>query len=269
MESKEIFNKSTPSGIHLPGETAQHHKHRHPAMVRLKNRFLAGLLVLVPVMVAIWALRVMLDLASRYFGPSVSRLLRHYVPEGSFILNLTGPIVTVVSVLLALLVVLAVGYLTTFLAVRKLIHIGESIVQRIPVVKFFYNTPKEVMTTLMAPTTTKEKRVVFVQFPRAGAWSLAFATDEIRDTCGMAKLVAVFMPTAPNPTTGFLVYMDPEEVRECALTVEQAARLILSGGILSPDSIPTRPYMGMAVPPMTPIEAEGLVKPEQARAIVK
>lgn len=216
---------------------------------RLKKRFLAGLLVIIPMFVAVWAVGIILGVATNYFGGPVRRGFELFIdprgPYGYYI----PPLVTATALLIALGVVIAIGWLSTFIVVRRIIKGGERLVARIPVIKFFYKTPKEVLQTLAVKKEgTGEKRVVLIQYPTPGCYALAFATAEVRDFAGHEKLVAVFMPTTPNPTTGFLMFLRAELILDTDLSVEEAAKLMISGGILSPETMATAPWRGLHAP---------------------
>lgn len=215
---------------------------------RARGWFLAGILVIVPALAAIWAVTLILNLADRWFGPAVEEALRMVLPADREWVERVPFLVKSVSLLIALGVVMAVGWMSTFLFVRKAIAIGEDIVSRIPVVKFFYHTPKEVIRTLTSAKSQTFKRVVLIEWPRPGVWCLAFATAEVTVRRGATAEteVAVFMPSTPNPTTGFMMLLRPEEVLDTAIEVEDGVRMIMSGGLLSPAAIDTRPWSGLA-----------------------
>jgi uncharacterized membrane protein len=161
---------------------------------------------------------------------------------------------------LALVVIMAVGYLSTFFFIRRIILIGEGIVTRVPFIKFFYATPKEVLNTLTMPKNDSRKRVVMIEYPRKGIWGFAFATGEINRNPDGARLIAVFLPTTPNPTSGFLLYLPEHDVLDTNISVEDGARLIISGGILSPTDVHTQKFTGLdnppELPPLGPLHAD-------------
>jgi uncharacterized membrane protein len=196
---------------------------------------------------AVWAVTLILGLADRWFGPAVGEALRVVLPKDRQWVERVPLLVQLVSLLIALGVVVAVGWLSTFLAVRKAITLGEDLVSRIPVVKFFYHTPKEVIRTLTSAKADTFRRVVLIEWPRRDAWCLAFATAEVlveRDGVAVPH-VAVFMPSTPNPTSGFLMFLPAEDVRDTAIAVEEGVRMIMSGGLLSPRAIATSRWSGL------------------------
>ncbi|MDX2175818.1 MAG: DUF502 domain-containing protein [Candidatus Sumerlaeia bacterium] len=198
--------------------------------------------MIVPVYAAVWAVMLVFAISDSLFGDYVRHGARSAIdPEGEFG-YLIGTIVSVFSLAIAFGVIVGIGWLSKFLVVKELIQIGERFVTRIPVVKFFYITPKEVIQTLTQDRGASYKRVVMIQYPARGFWCVAFATNEVHVHQGEDAMVAVFMPTTPNPTTGFLMFYPVSDVLDTDLTLEDGFRMIMSGGILSPGVVRTRPY---------------------------
>lgn len=209
---------------------------------RLRRRFIAGLLVVIPFIAAVWAIGIIFSIAESYFGPSVRAIVELVIdPKGEYRFAI-GPFVRVISLLIAGAFIVAIGWLSTFIAVRKVIALGESVVHKIPIVKFFYTTPKEVMSTLSATTGSSYHRVVMFDYLSEGTKALGFATGELRGPGGGQTLISIFMPTTPNPTTGFLLYVPVDRVLDTNLDFEAAIRVIMSGGILTAGGIETRPF---------------------------
>ena len=233
-------------------QEARRFSKRGTAFERIRRHFIAGILVLIPALVAAYAVILIMNGTEKIFGELVLRLFRldpsdpkadtFYVELGS----------RVVSFLLACLVIMAAGYLSTFFLVRRVILWGERLVGRVPLIKFFYNTPKEVLHTFTMSRRNSFKRVVMVEYPRKGMWCLAFATGEVIRRPDNIRLVAIFLPTTPNPTSGFLIYVHSDEVYDTNIPVEQGARMIISGGILSPDELCTQKFSGLDDMPMLP-----------------
>jgi len=219
--------------------------------LRMRRRFLAGVLVVVPVIIVLWAIRIILNLAEGNFGPIVRVYVELLIdPQGGY-RGLIPPLVQIISLMIALAFITAVGWLSTFFAVRKVIVMGEALLHKIPFIKFFYSTPKEVISTLMSTQGNSYNRTVLIEYPQPGVWAFAFATAEMQDLADAPVRVAVFMPTTPNPTTGFLMYLAPEQVRDVDIEFEEAIRIIMSGGILSTRKLTSRPFeVGRPAPPV-------------------
>lgn len=240
-----------------------------PLLERFRRIFLAGLLVTVPVFVCVYAMYLIMTLADRIFGKGVEQVIGMYysgLPEdGAISLVVRGSL----SFLLAVVAISFIGWLSTFILIRKFISIGEYVVNRVPLVKFFYNTPKEVINTLTMPRKGAAKRVVMIEYPRRGMWCLAFATGEVTRRPDGTRLVAVFLPTTPNPTSGFLLYIPASDVLDTNIPVEQGARMIISGGILSPEYLYTQKFSGLEsapkLPPLEPLTIEEAAQIESTR----
>lgn len=227
---------------------------------RARRHFLAGILVIIPAVIATTALVFLMDNSKKVFGGLVRGALA-LLPDP---MQLDGWYiewaVSIVSFIIAIIAVMAVGYFSTFFLVRRAISFGEGIVSRIPGLKFFYNTPKEVLHTFTASRKNSFKRVVMVEYPRRGMWCLAFATGEVILRPDNRQVVAIFLPTTPNPTSGFLIYVNADEVFDTNIPVEDGARMIISGGILSPPELSLQKFSSLegmpALPPLPPLTVD-------------
>ncbi len=227
---------------------------------RVRRYFLAGMLVLLPAAFALFVIWQVMEVADSLFGWLVDQFFIAVLnPEDpdrfkDTIGNRTylRAVKNVVSFVFALFFIIAVGWLSTFLLVRRAITFGERLVDRLPFVKFLYNTPKEVLSTFTSSKLTSFKRVVLLEYPRRGIWALGFATGELRQSPNDRHLISVFVPTTPNPTSGFLLLVPAEDVLDTNIPVEDGARLIISGGILSPERIYSQRFAGMDVTPRMP-----------------
>lgn len=210
----------------------------------VRTRVVAGLIVLVPVGITFLVLRFLLRSTAGVLAPLVTRLLG----------QLPDAVVAAISVCALVVLLYLVGVLTTYLVGRRLIAFGESVVARIPLVKTVYSASKQVVQALSLPNRKSFKSVVWVEFPRPGLLALGFVTGTIQDSDG-TRFYKVFIPTTPNPTTGFFELVPSQEAREADLTVEEAIKMIVSGGILSPDrldgSYPNQPSPNES-PPVPP-----------------
>ncbi|HJN75220.1 MAG TPA: DUF502 domain-containing protein [Myxococcota bacterium] len=207
----------------------------------LRNAFLAGLAVLIPAGVTLWALVTVtsvvdsvLDVLPPAVHPEV--VLGRYLdmPDGVFPLPGLG-----ISV--ALIIVLSVGTATRFYAGRKLVEFLEAIVFRVPLLSGVYQGLKKLVDTFTGESM-RFRQVVMIEYPRRGAWAIAFLTgeagylDAARDF-GQDQPVSVFLPTTPNPTSGFYLVLPRRDVRRLDISVEEAFKLIMSAGIVQPDEL--------------------------------
>ncbi len=251
QKEKETVNEPVPlSPFKKKGKRAR-------AWERVRRLFIAGILVIVPAFIAIYTVWLIMDGADKIFGPSLENLVREFVSEETNqdrILNkpYSDTVRTIISFLLAVIVILFVGWLSTFFFIRRMIAFGERLVSRIPLLKFLYHTPKEVITTFTASKKDSFKRVVMVEYPRRNCWALGFATGEVIRRPDNIHLIAIFVPTTPNPTSGFMLLVPAEELYDTNIPVEEGARIIISGGILTPDTLHTQRFSGLDASPDLP-----------------
>lgn len=226
---------------------------------RLRRHFLAGLLVIIPAFVAVYAVFVIMNTADRLFGGIVQSVMETFLPSELANKTYVEAIRAFVSFLLASILVFFIGYISTFFIVRRAIGWGEAVVGRLPLIKFFYYTPKEVLSTFTSANKQAFKRVVLIEYPRRGIWCLGFATGEVVKQPDETPLVAIFLPTTPNPTSGFLLLIPKQDVHDTNIPVEDGARLIISGGLLAPAHIYAQRFAGLeqipTLPPLEPLRA--------------
>jgi uncharacterized membrane protein len=201
--------------------------------LKIRKRILTGILTIVPMAVTVWVIYVLGVNFHKIFKPIITRYLHIESPFLGFC----------ISFLLMLLAVYVIGFLSAFLVIKKMIAIGEKILSKIPFVKVLYSSTKQVIDTLTLPQRKVFKKVVIVEYPRKGFHAIAFVTGETVVGDNREKLVSVFMPTTPNPTTGFLFMVPESELRETDMSVSDGMRALLSGGILVQPEIPLRPYV--------------------------
>jgi len=151
------------------------------------------------------------------------------IPEG-FRIPFLGLVVT-------LLIVLAVGWLTTNFFGKKLFELGELMIEKIPFVRRIYKGSKQVVSSIAEADTSTFRKVVLIEFPRRGLLAIGFVTGESRgevQRITRENMLNVFVPTMPNPTSGFLIFSPPEELTEVSMTIEEGIKYVVSGGIVTP-----------------------------------
>lgn len=199
---------------------------------RLRNYLIAGLLIWVPVMVTVWVVR----FVSGILDQSIVLLPPPWRPEAVF-----GQYVPGFGVVLALLVLFLTGLLARDLVGEKMIEGVEALVRKIPVIGPIYGGAKTFSETVLTDKGRSFKQVVMVEFPRKGTWGLGFLMsedwDEVRERIG-PDMVQVFVPTTPNPTTGFLVIVHRDEVVHMDTTVDEAFKMLFTLGVIPPDPRP-------------------------------
>jgi uncharacterized membrane protein len=199
---------------------------------RLRNIFLTGLLITVPITLTIFILNFLfksLDTLSPVFTNWLI-ILGAPLPEGYRIPFL--------GMAMTLLIVFLIGVVTTNIFGKKMLNLWESIVEKIPFVRRIYKGTKQVVFSLSTMDTTAFTKVVLIEFPRKGAYAIGFVTGQ---TSGeLLRLTSnnhmkVFVPTTPNPTSGFIVLAHFNELNELDMTIEEGIKYVVSGGIVSPE----------------------------------
>lgn len=211
--------------------SAEHHKRGFLGSIR--SNFLAGLAVIAPGVLTVW---LVWNVVTWIDGIVMPLIPRRFQPE-----VLTGWDVPGVGVALFLVFTLVMGYFTKGFIGRTLVGWGERIVEAMPIVRSIYNAVKQIADTILARTAPTFDRVCLVEYPRKGIWATAFISTttrgEVADKVPEAdELVSVFLPTTPNPTSGFLLFVPRRDVIELDMSIEDAAKLVISAGLVYPDT---------------------------------
>ncbi len=212
---------------------AQFRVRRRSIAAAVRNNFLTGLVVVAPVLITfyiIWGIITFVDSRIVPWVPQVynpSTYIEYDVPGfGLFVF------VVVTSI---------VGYFTKNLFGRQIVRTIESWVERMPIVRSIYNALKQIVETILSQSASSFQKACLIEYPRKGIWSMAFVatrtTGEIPRRAGDRELISVFLPSTPNPTTGFLLFVPAEDVVLLEMSIEEAAKLIISAGLVVP---PTR-----------------------------
>lgn len=194
-------------------------------LVHIRRYLIAGLLVWLPV----WVTLLVIQFVFHILNNSLSLLPHKYHIPG-------------LDIVIAFLVVFITGMVATNVIGHRLVHFGETIIKRIPLVRAIYSSVKQVLHTIMSSNGQAFRRVLLIEYPRKGVWSIAFQTGSvaatIQDSVGQ-KCLTAFVPTTPNPTSGFLVVVPETEVKELAMTVDDALKMVISLGVVQPvDAVP-------------------------------
>jgi uncharacterized membrane protein len=200
-------------------------------IVSIRNAFFTGALLLAPLIVTIWAFGKIIDLVGGTFRP----LFESYLPQSLQSLPLLWDLLTTL-VIFAL--VTALGFLSHYVFGRVFLRLIERFIQSIPGVNAVYNSVRQVVSTFGTKNRNLYNKVVLVQFPRAGTWTLGFLTNkgqaEAQAKAGVGELWTVFVPTTPNPTGGYLLMFPADEVIELDMSVGDGMKMIISGGAVVP-----------------------------------
>ncbi|MDX5332895.1 MAG: DUF502 domain-containing protein [Gammaproteobacteria bacterium] len=197
----------------------------------MKRYLIAGLLVWVPLGITFLVIRALVGVMDR----TLLLLPPDWRPEA-----LLGFPVPGLGIVLSILVVLVTGMVVANLLGRKLVEGWESLLNRIPLVRSIYSAVKQILETIFVAGGKSFRKVLMVEYPRRGLWTLAFqtgsGTEEVHDKAGH-RLMTVFVPTTPNPTSGFIILVPEEDIIELDMSVEDGLKLIMSLGVVAP---PTR-----------------------------
>ncbi len=199
--------------------------------LKLRKYFLTGLVVIAPISITVYLTWKVIDGVD---GLVRSLLPAAYNPETYFAVTLPGIGLVITFVFLTLLGALAANVMG-----RALIGLGEKIVNRMPVIRGVYTTVKQIAETMMAQSASTFRDVVLIEYPRKGLWALAFvssdAMKQIEEKTDGEDMINVFLPTTPNPTSGFLLFVARRDCVFLDISVEQAVKYIISAGLVSPD----------------------------------
>lgn len=215
----------------------------------LRNNFLAGLFVLLPLAVTIIVVQFLLQKIGG--GPSVllyEHLLTRYELFGAsdavtfeaYLANhpIIGNVLNLVATLVILLIITCVGILSRYFIGKFFVNLADRVLGSVPLINTVYNTAKQIVQTFSSQKRAVFQKVVLVQFPRAGTYAMGFLTGkadgEIPARADAGTLTNVFIPTTPNPTSGFLLMIPSKEVIELDMTVGEGMKLIISGGAVIP-----------------------------------
>ncbi len=194
---------------------------------KMWRRFLTGLILVVPAGVVIFVLVWLFTGIDGLLQPGIKAIFGNEIPGLGFA-------ITIVIVYLA-------GLFASNVVGRRLIRFGESLLARIPLLKQLYSGTKQVISSLSGTGLSKAafREVVLVEFPREGMKTVAFVTNETKDESGR-KLLMIFIPTAPLPTSGYFEIVTEDKVTRSNITVDEAMQMIISSGMLAPDKIDTK-----------------------------
>ncbi len=199
-------------------------------LVTFRNAFFTGALLLAPLVVTWLAFKWIIDAVGGTFRPIYSPYLPGSLQRIPFFWDL-------VTTGVVILLVTALGYLSRYVLGKVFFSIGERAIQRIPGIGAVYNSVKQIVATFGSQNRNVFSKVVMVEFPRKGVWSIGFLTNkaqgEAQSSTGQ-EIWTVFVPTTPNPTSGFLVLVPQQEVTELDMTVGDGMKMIISGGAVLP-----------------------------------
>lgn len=195
----------------------------------IRRWVIAGLLVWVPLVVTLWVLQLLINFLDR----SLMLVPEPWRPE-----NLLGYAIPGIGIVLSLVLIVVTGALAANIIGKRVVRAGESLLARIPLVRTIYSSVKRLTETVLDENGTSFRKVFLIEWPRRELWTLAFQTGEpvasVQDST-QQEMLTIFVPTTPNPTSGFIMFAPREDVIELDMSVEDAVRMVISLGSVTPE----------------------------------
>jgi uncharacterized membrane protein len=220
----------------------------------LKNDLIAGLLVVIPLATTIW----LSVSTARWAIDLFTRIPKQINPFDGLNPILTDVLNFSVGFTVPLLSILIIGLMARNIAGRWLLDFGERFLQAIPLAGSVYKTLKQILETLLSDSKSKFRRVVLVEYPRKGVWTMGFVTGKISPQLQnhlQEEVISVFIPTTPNPTSGWYTVVPQREALDIDISIEDAFKILISGGIVSPE-MPEVKSTGSVAKPSKPVMVE-------------
>ncbi|MFO1190462.1 MAG: DUF502 domain-containing protein [Alphaproteobacteria bacterium] len=233
MESNDSANPPPqPTGTAEGSKPAPHghtHSFRSRVFARLRGWLLAGILVTAPLALTVWLIY--------WFVQTVDDLVNTALPLAYQPRTYLNTDIPGLGLVIAIVALMLIGATARGVIGSYFVHLGERILNRMPIVRGVYGALKQVFETVLSNQATAFREVVLVEFPRKNAWTIGFITGEtIREVQNMAaaKVYNVFVPTTPNPTSGYLIFVSEPEIVRLSMSVEEGLKMVVSGGIVTP-----------------------------------
>ena len=199
-------------------------------MKHLRNYFISGLLFWIPLALTFIVIRFFLEFLNKIIPTK-------YLPETLFNLNTDFP---GSGIILVLLVILVTGVMVSNILGRKLVALWERVLNKIPGFRNIYNVLKKVSDTVFNTSTESFRKAFLIQYPSKGIWVIAFQSGDYKGEAQSIigeEMINLFVPTTPNPTSGFFVMMPKKDAFELNMTVEEAFKIVISAGVVIPSSL--------------------------------
>ncbi len=216
---------------------------RSPFMARMRTYFFTGVIVAAPISITIYVTWSIIEWFDEQFLPLVPDLPPHIAERLKLPFDLPFEIPGL-GLIVALVGLTVIGFLTANLLGRSIVKLGERLVDRMPIVRGIYNVLKQLFETVLTDSSKAFQHAALVEYPRRGLYTIGFVAG---DTKGEVlrrtelDLVSVYVPTTPNPSSGFILFIPREDVRVLDMSVEQAMKYVVSVGVVVPPDLKTRP----------------------------
>ena len=212
-------------------EPSKEKPHRRGFFGRLRTYFFTGVLVTAPVAITMWLAWEFVTYVDGKVTPIIPAV---WNPENYLPFSLPG-----LGLLLIFIGLTTVGFFTAGILGRSLVHSGERILDRLPVIRSVYSALKQIFETVFKEQSNAFREVVLIEYPRRESWAIGFitgdATGQIQEKTP-GESINIFLPTTPNPTSGFLLFIPRSETRSLQMTVEEGIKMVVSGGIVTPEA---------------------------------
>ncbi len=208
-------------------------KHRAGIITRLRNYFLTGFVICAPLAITIYLTWTLVEWVDSWVKPYLPEV---YNPDNYLPFSVPG-----FGLLVALFMITMVGFLTANLIGRSIVSYGESLLSRMPLVRNLYSGLKQIFQTVFNEKSESFKEVALIEYPRKGLWALVFIATETKGEPqkkldeAAGQTISVFLPTTPNPTSGFLLFVPEVDLVRLDMGVEEAAKLVISAGLVTPE----------------------------------
>ena len=198
---------------------------------RLINYFLTGIILCAPVGITIYLIRSFIVFSDEVVKPYIPDL---YNPESYVPFSIPG-----LGIIFSIVALTILGWLAAWTFGRQFVNLGEAILSRLPVIRTIYNTLKQIFESILSQDSPSYQKVGLIEYPRPGIWALGFIAatttgkiaERVNQLC-QDRVITMFIPTAPNPTSGFILFVPEKDILYLDIKVDLAARFILSGGLV-------------------------------------
>ena len=191
-----------------------------------KNYFITGLFSIIPLAITFTIIKWLFE----FFSKPGKKMINYILPNSNspFIENIIGFVLTFLFIYL-------IGVIISNVVGKRLYLLFEKILAKIPLINYIYNTIKQITDTLTISKKQAFKKVVYIEYPKKDVWTIALVTGESKDSEGN-QYYQIFVPTTPNPTSGFMLYIKKENTKETNMNIDEGLKIIISGGMLAPET---------------------------------
>lgn len=224
----EELSKGSLAQLTSPDDETKHSRFG----AQLRNSFLTGLIIVGPIGITLYMVYTFVNFIDSWVKPYVPQV---YNPETYLPFSIPG-----LGLIFAILGIMFIGALTANLFGRSLVNYGESVLDRMPVVRNLYRALKQIFETVLSQSSNSFQNVGLIEYPRKGLFALVFVSTETKGELksrfgGGEKWLSVFLPTTPNPTSGYLLFLPERDVTILDMSVEEGAKLVISAGLVVPE----------------------------------